>query len=178
MIRPFDSKWAEVRPVSIYSVPIAKGDAEFVPIPGAGGYQVGNPSALALTGLMASLEIFAETSMKAIRTKSLLMTDFLEQLLERPILEGAENPYWIISPKDPAQRGAQLSIQLELGMIDNVLEGLLDSGVVIDERKPDVIRVAPAPLYNSFVDVWSFGEIFRAVCARGKAATVSNRGLL
>lgn len=77
---------------------------------------------------------------------------------------GDSPPYQIITPADPSARGAQLSIRLEPGMLDTVLECLDEDGVVIDERKPDVIRVAPAPLYNNFNDVYQFCRIFRRAC--------------
>ena len=108
--------------------------------------------------------------MSALRAKSVKLTGFLEQLLLRKSESVSKKPYWIITPSDPEQRGAQLSVQLELGMLHDVLEGLTDAGVIVDERKPDVIRVGPAPLYNSFVDVWNFVEIFDSVCERVKAS--------
>lgn len=70
----------------------------------------------------------------------------------------------ILTPEDPTQRGAQLSLKLKPGLLDLVLKELEANGVVVDERKPDVIRVAPAPLYNCFVDVWNFAQIFLGAC--------------
>lgn len=137
-----------------------------MPIPGAAGFQVGNPSALALTVVIASLEVFAQTSMEAIRAKSLKLTGFLETLLLQPPTQRASNPYHIISPSNPEERGAQLSIRLEPGLLAGVMEELELAGVVVDERKPDVIRVAPAPLYNTFGEVWQFAKIFREACEK------------
>ncbi|MCJ1306693.1 Kynureninase (L-kynurenine hydrolase) [Agyrium rufum] len=139
---------------------------DFVPIPGAAGFQVGNPSALALVSLLASLETFRKTDMATIRKKSLQITGYLEYLLDQPPTSssGSTNPYQIITPHDPAQRGAQLSVLLEPGLLDGVLAELEDNGVVVDERKPDVIRVAPVPLYNSYADIWEFAQIFRTAC--------------
>ena len=102
--------------------------------------------------------------MAAIRAKSIKITSYLETLLLQPIKEGEALPYEIITPRDPLQRGAQLSVKLGPGMLDDVLAGLEDAGVVVDERKPDVIRVAPAPLYNSYADVWDFVQIFQRLC--------------
>lgn len=102
--------------------------------------------------------------MESLRQKSLLLTDYLEQLLTAEKLVGTSPPYTIISPRDPVARGAQLSIRLEPGLLGTVLECLEEDGVVIDERKPDVIRVAPAPLYNSFTDVYHFCRVFRRAC--------------
>ena len=138
---------------------------EFVPIPGAAGYQVGNPSALALTSLLASLEIFAETDMAAIRAKSVALTGYLEELLLSSS-ETSPNHYRIITPSNPDERGAQLSVLIEQRLLDGVLANLEDNGVVVDERKPDIIRVAPVALYNSFTDVWDFVKIFKEACQK------------
>ena len=142
---------------------------DFLPIPGAAGFQVGNPSALALTAVLASLEVFAETDMTAIRSKSVDITTYLEKLLLEPPSHGSSNPYRIITPSEPEQRGAQLSVLLEEGLLDGVMVELEDAGVVVDERKPDVVRVAPAPLYNTYTDVWEFVKIFREACDKVKA---------
>ena len=137
-------------------------------MPGAAGYQVGNPSALALTTVIASLEIFAETSMEAIRKKSIALTGFLEKLLLEPPKNGSRNPYEIITPSNPEERGAQLSVRLDPGMLEGVMAALEAAGAIVDERKPDVIRVSPAPLYNTYTDVWNFVKIFREACGAVK----------
>jgi len=92
------------------------------------------------------------------------LTSYLEELLTAEELVGSKPPYTIITPRDPVARGAQLSLRLEPDLLDTVLECLEEDGVVIDERKPDVIRVAPAPLYNSFIDVYQFCRVFRRAC--------------
>ncbi|MCJ1316901.1 Kynureninase (L-kynurenine hydrolase) [Xylographa vitiligo] len=140
----------------------------FLPIPGAAGFQVGNPSAIALTAVLASLEVFAETDMQAIRIKSIDITNYLEKLLLQPPNHGSSNPYRIITPSKPEERGAQLSVLLENGLLDGVMAELESAGVVVDERRPDVVRVAPAPLYNSYTDVWDFVRIFREACEKVK----------
>ncbi|PYI30163.1 kynureninase [Aspergillus indologenus CBS 114.80] len=137
----------------------------FVPQTGAAGYQLSNPSVLDTSALAASLELFNRTSMAQIREKSLQITAYLEQLLLKYPLESLpERPFDIITPSNPAERGAQLSLRLAPGLLDGVLEILEEHAVVIDERKPDVIRVAPAPLYNSYVDVWEFCQVFLRAC--------------
>lgn len=139
-----------------------------MPRPGAVGYQLSNPSALDLSAVIASLEIFGQTSMSELRRKSAELTLYLERLL----LEGAseaqfkDRPFDIITPKHAEERGAQLSIRLKSGLLDTVLKELEKNAVVVDERKPDVVRVAPAPLYNTFVDVWRFSKLFLAACLR------------
>lgn len=102
--------------------------------------------------------------MYALRQKSLQLTAYLEQLLTAKEAVGDKPPYSIITPRDPNARGAQLSIRLEANMLDTVLECLEEDGVIVDERKPDVIRVAPAPLYNTFQDVYQFCRVFRRAC--------------
>ncbi|KAI9761798.1 MAG: Kynureninase (L-kynurenine hydrolase) [Candelina submexicana] len=145
----------------------------FVPIPGAAGFQVSNPSALDLSAVIASLEIFNMTSMSAIRQKSVHLTGWLEYLLQTKQSSGPDQEvlYNIITPSKPEERGGQLSVRLRAGLLDTVMKELEENGVVVDERKPDVVRVAPAPLYNTFVEVWEFAQIFCKACevaAHGK----------
>ncbi|CAD6566418.1 MAG: Kynureninase (L-kynurenine hydrolase) [Alectoria sarmentosa] len=152
------------------------GAIDFVPIRGAAGWQVGNPSALALTAVIASLEIFALTDMATIRAKSVAMTACLEDLLLHPLSANRSYkkslPYQIITPSDPEERGAQLSVRVEPGLLEGVMRLLEDAGIVVDERRPDVIRVAPAPLYNTFQEVWDFANIFTWACLEAQAGTV------
>lgn len=119
-----------------------------------------------LSAVMASLSIFSETSMEALRKKSLELTGYMEHLLLKYPLDAPpeDKPFIIITPSDPSQRGAQLSILLHPGYLESVFAKLDASGVIVDERKPDVIRVAPAPLYNTFSDVWDFCQVFLAAC--------------
>lgn len=125
--------------------------------PGAAGYMLSNPSILSLTALRASLEVYASTSMTAIRTKSLHLTGYMEHLLDGV----PDAPWEIITPRDPQQRGAQLSLLFNAGVMLPVLRFLEERGVVVDERKPDVIRVAPLPLYNKYEEVWEFVQILK-----------------
>ncbi|KAF2655843.1 kynureninase [Lophiostoma macrostomum CBS 122681] len=148
----------------------------FVPIPGASGFQLSNPSALDMTAVQASLDVFELTSMDALRAKSLRITAYLEErLLRWSDTDGDADanaggvpkpPYTLITPPNPAERGAQISVLLHHDMLDFVLEFIEARGVVVDERKPDVLRVAPAPLYNSFGDVHRFVGIFQEACRR------------
>ncbi|KZF22741.1 kynureninase [Xylona heveae TC161] len=152
----------------------------FVPIPGAAGFQVSNPSALDLTSVLASLEIFHKTTMKDLRAKSIKLTGYLEYLLNQAcssLLSENEKdtssiksalPFSIITPTDPHFRGAQLSVRLSPDMLELVMVELEKHGVVVDERRPDVIRVAPTPLYNTFTDVWNFVHIFQDACSHAQ----------
>ncbi|KAK4992460.1 Kynureninase (L-kynurenine hydrolase) [Elasticomyces elasticus] len=136
----------------------------FVPIPGAGGFQLSNPSVADLAAVRASLDTHAKTTMLDLRSKSVKLTAYLQQLL----LEHGpkERCYEIITPLNPEERGAQLSLKLREGLLESVMEHLEEEGVVVDERRPDVIRVAPAPLYNNYSDVLRFVQVFRAACER------------
>lgn len=151
----------------------------FVPIPGAMGFQLSNPSILDITSLTASLEIFAKAGgMEPLRAKSLKLTAYLETLLLK--MEAYSNKtFEIITPKEGKRRGAQLSLKLQAGLLDVVMKELEESGVVVDERRPDVIRVAPTPLYNSYSDCWEFVRAFREaieVAVKAKIGKVEAEG--
>lgn len=105
--------------------------------------------------------------MTELRQRSIRLTNYLEQLLHL-LLQKVPGEFEILTPPRPEERGAQISVRLAAGLLDDVLETLEAEGIIIDERKPDVIRVAPAPLYNTFVDVWQFcqsleGALMKAV---------------
>jgi len=132
----------------------------FIPIPGAKGFQLSNPSILDITALNASLEVFAMAGgMEPIREKSLKITAYLEKLLLRS-RSFDRKLFEIITPVRTSERGAQLSLRLQDGLLDVVMKELEERGVVVDERQPDVVRVAPAPLYNSYEDCWAFVRAF------------------
>ncbi|MBK8146830.1 MAG: kynureninase [Acidobacteria bacterium] len=129
---------------------------EFHPMRGAEGWQISNPPILQMAALRASLDVFHDAGMANLRAKSLKLTGFLEFLLKQIETDRIE----IITPSDPAQRGCQLSIRVRESDRD-LFKAITDHGVVADWREPDVIRIAPAPLYNSFQDVFRFSEILR-----------------
>jgi kynureninase len=128
---------------------------QFQPIAGAEGWQLSNPSILSMAALRASMEIFDEVTMPRLRTKSESLTGYLEFLLAP---QPREN-FTILTPSEPSQRGAQLSLQIKKGG-RALCDRLAQQGVICDWREPDILRVAPVPLYNSFLDVHTFAEKF------------------
>jgi len=129
----------------------------FVPTPGAEGWQVSNPPVVALAALRASMDIFDEAGMEWVRARSVELTGYLEALLDRH----ADRGFSIVTPRDPGRRGAQLSIRVP-GPVRGVWERLAAVGVVCDWREPDILRVAPAPMYNTAEDVERFVDRFVA----------------
>lgn len=125
----------------------------FKPIPGAHALQLSNVPVMTTACLLGSLQVFKEAGgMNSLRTKSLLLTQYMQELLDSQI---AQKSFRILTPRDPAFRGCQISLSFpEDGKMMQVFKGLRKAGIVCDERKPDCIRLAPVPLYNSFQDVW------------------------
>jgi len=124
---------------------------DFIPEAGAEGWQMSNPPILAMAALRASLEHFAEVGMSALRQKSLRLTSFLERCLHEVLSDKVQ----IITPTDSKHRGCQLSLRIKDGD-KKVFERLTAKDVIADWREPDVIRVAPVPMYNSFMDAYEF----------------------
>jgi kynureninase len=120
----------------------------FDPIPGAEGWQLSNPPILQLAALRASMEIFDEATMPALRKKSERLTGYLEFLIDRMPAGVCE----IITPREPQRRGAQLSLRIGKDA-KRLVQQLAEAGVICDFREPDIVRAAPAPLYNTFTDV-------------------------
>ncbi|KAJ3042958.1 hypothetical protein HDV00_006265 [Rhizophlyctis rosea] len=132
----------------------------FQPIPGAASFRVSNPNVLATVSLLGSLQVFAQTSMTALREKSILLTGYLERLLDDL---PTRSKFEILTPRNPEERGCQLSLLFKDGVMMELFTQLRKNGIICDERKPDVIRVAPTPLYNTFVEVWQFVRTLRDI---------------
>ena len=130
----------------------------FKPSPGADGWQVSNANILPLAAQRASLDMFAEAGMEALRQKSLRLTGYLEFLIQE--VSSQENRLQIITPSDPQQRGCQLSLFVEKNGRE-LFDKISKAGVVADWREPNVIRVAPTPMYNSFTDVFRFAALLK-----------------
>ena len=130
----------------------------FDPIPGVEAWQLSNPPILSMAAVKASLDIFAKAGMDRLRAKSLLLTGYMEFLLDQMNQERIS----IITPREPEQRGCQLSIQVR-DADKSLFDAVMDAGIIADWREPDVIRVAPVPLYNSFEDVYHFVQILSRI---------------
>jgi len=130
-------------------------EPEFIPVASADGWQISNPPIFAMAPLRASLAIFDDAGgMEALRAKSIRLTGYLEFLLT----ENGSKKFTVITPRNPGERGCQLSI-LAHEHPKELLKELEASGVKCDFREPNVIRVAPTPLYNTFHEVWRFAGI-------------------
>ena len=138
---------------------------KFSPIKGAQGFQQSNPSALAVATLLGSLRVFKAVGMMGpVRERSLQLTAALERLLkqskyfvspDKAHQNSRKAGFTIITPEEPSQRGAQLSLlflPVGSGNMRTIFDYLSKMGVIGDEREPDVIRLAPAPLYNTLKD--------------------------
>jgi kynureninase len=135
-------------------------EPEFQAKAGADGWQISNPSVLAAAPLRASLALFDEAGLPALRARSQRLTGYLESLLNRLPPGRVE----VVTPRDPERRGCQLSLRVREGARE-LLKALTAEGVVADFREPDVIRVAPAPLYNTFHEAWALASILARLVA-------------
>jgi kynureninase len=126
---------------------------EFIPIDGAQGWQISNPPVLSTAPLLASLDIFQRADIRRLREKSMALTGFLQHLIET-LLPGLVD---IITPGAAEERGCQLSLRIARSpdAAKRCYEELTAAGVVGDWREPDVLRLAPIPLYNSYSDVFA-----------------------
>ncbi|MGY0504448.1 kynureninase [Luteimonas sp. e5] len=133
---------------------------EFSPTPGADGWQLSNPPILGLAPLRAALDQFQRAGMQALREKSRRLTGYLEKLIDARLGDVIE----VVTPRDAAQRGAQLSLRVRAGRDAgrSLFTHLQSQGVLGDWREPDVIRISPAPLYNHHQDVLRFAQAARA----------------
>lgn len=137
-----------------------KMEPDFDPVHGADGWQISNLPILSLAPYLASVEMFAEVGMDKLITKRNLITSYLEFVLHEidKELEGAD--FEILTPSNQEERGCQLSVYLH-GQGRELFERLMKNGVITDWREPNVIRLAPAPFYCSFEDMYEFGQILK-----------------
>ena len=131
---------------------------EFVPTTSAEAWQLSNPSIFSMAPLLASLELFHEAGIENLRKKSEKLTSYLEDLLENELEDEIE----IITPKSIEDRGCQLSLRLKT-VIPNIMDELHRQGILADWREPDVVRIAPVPLYNNFEDCYQFVQRMKKI---------------
>ncbi len=132
----------------------------FKPMKGVDGWQLSNVPIFQNAALLASLEIFQEAGIKALRKKSVALTSYLEYILKD--IDPLENTLKIITPANPEERGGQLSIFMKQNG-KKIFQQLNKAGIIADWREPNVIRIAPVPLYNSFEDIYRVGEILNSL---------------
>lgn len=130
----------------------------FIPMPGAEGWQLSNFPVISGAVQLASLKLFDEVGMKALRKKSIALTGYLAFLLQS--IPEAEENFQVITPGNTGERGCQLSILMKKKG-KTVFNKITKAGVIADWREPNVIRIAPVPLYNSFTDVFRFVSILK-----------------
>lgn len=136
----------------------------FQAIPTAEGWQLSNPPILAMAPHRAALEIFDEAGMEKLHQKRIMLSNYLLFILDDCNSKTPEQTIEVITPRREQERGCQVSILMKKKG-KQIFEKLTAQGVIADWREPDVIRVAPVPLYNSFEDVWRFGNILEKILA-------------
>ena len=137
-----------------------KMEPTFDPVHGADGWQISNLPVLSLAPYLASVEMFDEIGMEALIEKRNLITSYLEFILQE-IDKEVDSTFEIITPSNPAERASQLSVLLH-GEGRSLFDYLMENGVITDWREPNVIRLAPVPLYTSFADMYEFGQILKS----------------
>ncbi len=130
----------------------------FEAIPTAEGWQLSNAPILAMAAHKAALDIFEEAGIDNLHAKRKLMNGYLQFIIEEINSKQPEKIIEVITPKNENERGCQVSM-LMIKRGKEIFNELIKNGVIADWREPDVIRIAPVPLYNTYVDLWSFGNI-------------------
>lgn len=136
-------------------------EPQFDPVHGANGWQISNLPILSMAPYLASIEIFSEVGMTNLIAKRNLLTAYLEFVLHEIDKETPNAQFEIITPENQEERGAQLSVYLH-GQGKELFHYLMKNGVITDWREPNVIRLAPVPLYCSFEDMYEFGQILKS----------------
>ena len=122
------------------------------PLPTADAWQISNPPIFAMAPVRTSLEIFDKVGMAELRARSIRLTGYLESLLDEIT---PTRPLTVVTPRDPKRRGCQLSMRVGRGSANELARRLRHRhGVIVDAREPDIIRLAPVPLYSTYHDCW------------------------
>jgi kynureninase len=141
-----------------------KMERTFKPMPTAEAWQLSNAPVFSMAIHRVALDLFDKAGMDALRKKSLELSAYLEMVIkETADANGAKLE--IITPRDPLQRGAQVSV-IAHGQGKELFDSLMEKGVFIDWREPNVLRMAPVPMYNSFRDVYRFGRILSELLSK------------
>jgi kynureninase len=143
-------------------------EKEFKPDAGAAGWQLSTPSLLLYAAHKASLDIFEEAGWENIQVKRKLMNSYLWFILDQVNNNSHTEIIQLITPRKEAERGCQVSMLIkENGR--NLYDGLMQQGIMVDWREPDVIRLAPVPLYNTFEELWRFGFVLENIIGKKSA---------
>lgn len=133
---------------------------------GAGAWQIGTPPVLGAVALLGSLRIFEEAQIDQIRAKSIAQTAYLIQLLEEGGLTSPPYNYRIGGPREHSARGGHVAVEHDAG--PRIAKALKQHGVIPDFRPPDVVRLAPIPLYTSYYEVWKTAQALREIVDSGE----------
>lgn len=135
-------------------------EPQFEPVSGANGWQISNLPVLSMAPYLASVDMFVEVGMNKLIQKRDLITSYLEFVLQEIDKETPDTKFELITPTEKNERGCQLSLYLH-GQGKELFHYLMENGVVVDWREPNVIRLAPVPFYSSFEDMYQFGQILK-----------------
>jgi kynureninase len=146
----FEGWWSTEPATRFEMTPVSRPPAS------ADAWQISNPPIFAMGPVRTSLEIFDKVGMSALRARSERLTGYLERLLDEIT---ATRPITVVTPRDPARRGCQLSLRIGEGSAAELARRLRhEHGVIADAREPDIVRVAPVPLYSRYHDCWRVAD--------------------
>jgi len=132
----------------------------FIPAPGADSWQVSNAPIFSMAVHKVAVELFVQATMPALFEKRDMLTAYLEFVIEDVSGKSSNLNIEIITPKDKEKRGSQLSL-ISHGSARELFDKITEQGVIADWREPNVIRIAPVPMYNSYMDAYNFGQILK-----------------
>ena len=150
-IQRFEGWWSTDPETRFEMAPVSR------PLPRADAWAISNPPIFSMGPVRTSLEIFDQVGMDALRARSLRLTGYLETLLDGFDMEGID----LVTPREPARRGCQLSLRVAGGAGALSRRLRFEFGVIADSREPDILRVAPVPLYSSYHDCWRVADALR-----------------
>ncbi len=150
----FEGWWSTAADTRFEMTPVSRPPASVE------AWQISNPPIFAMGPVRTSLELFDAVGMPALRDRSLRLTGYLERLLDEVT---ADRPLTVVTPRDPARRGCQLSVRIGTGNANELTKRLRhEHGVIADAREPDIVRFAPVPLYSTYHDCWRVADALAA----------------